>query len=89
MRSIGGLLAFFGIQTLLKYALASDPNPARSWRVQASLSASLNPSFNLPTVRSQGQVGYAYKAVARHQGASRFCALRQLWPYIRGREGPG
>ena len=89
MHSIGGLLAFLGIQTLLKYGLASDINPMLLWRDQVSVSAGLNFSNNLPTVRLQGQSGYAYKAVARLQDASRFCALRKLWPYIRGRDGPG
>lgn len=87
--SLGGLWVFLGIRTLVQYAFESDQSPKLHLEVQAGLTAGLNLPVNPPTVFALGQSGNAHRAVAPLEGASRFCALRRFWPYIRGRDGPG
>ncbi len=86
--SFRGLLVFWSIQTLLVHLLPFHKNSNHTIKVQAGIPSDLNLN-NLPTVRLKGHSGFSHKAVARPKGASRFCALKCFWPYIRGRDGPG
>ncbi len=84
-----GLLTFLAMWFWTQYAFEPSKATRIHLKVQAGFPAGLNLYFNLPTVFPQGHYGNSHKAVARPSGASRFCVFKRLWPFIRGRDGPG
>ncbi len=82
-----GLWVFLGVWALLQNTFEPDQDPRHFLKIQAGLPSGLNLNHSLPIVQPQGLSGHAHKAVARQQGASRFCVLQPFWHFIRGRDG--
>ena len=84
-----GLLPFAGLWFFFQYFFEPGKAPRFHLEIQATAPAGLNLFHNPPTVLPHGKTGNVYKAVAYPTGMSRFCAFKRLWPFIRGRDGPG